>query len=339
MEISAIILAAGKGTRMKSELPKCAHIIIDKPMVEYVVDSLREVKIQNVITIIGYGKEKIKELLQNKNVKFAVQEEQLGTAHAVMQAQPLLEDKDGITIIAIGDMPFIKRETFYALIINHIQECADLTVLTVEHPQPHGYGRIIRDDNGQVLAIVEERDCTKEQASIREINSSVYAVDNQKLFKYINKIKRENDQNEYYLTDLVKVFNENGLKVSGYKTSNFYELSGINNKLQLAEMEQEYQKKIIETHLLNGVTIHNPQTVSIGKDVKIAPGVEIHSNTLILGKTVLEEDVIVGPCSQIRDCIVKRGATISNSIVNNSIIEENSVVGPFQKIEGLSKNN
>jgi bifunctional UDP-N-acetylglucosamine pyrophosphorylase/glucosamine-1-phosphate N-acetyltransferase len=160
MEMSAVILAAGKGTRMKSELPKCAHQIIDKPMVEYVVDSLKELKVQNIIAVVGYGKETIMNLLKDK-VQYVIQEEQLGTAHAVKQARPLLEGKEGITIIAIGDMPFIKKETFYSLVLNHMQERADVTVLTVDHPQPYGYGRILRDDNGQVLRIIEERDCTK----------------------------------------------------------------------------------------------------------------------------------------------------------------------------------
>lgn len=331
MEVSAIVLAAGKGTRMKSDYPKCAHTIIDKPMVEYVIDALQETKIKNIVTIVGYGKEKIKSLLKDK-VKFAVQEEQLGTAHAVMQARPHLEGIDGITIIAIGDMPFIRRETFYSLLINHMQDQADLTVLTVEHPQPYGYGRILRDDSGQVQAIVEERDCTKEQTQIREINSSVYAVDNKKLFQFIDQIENKNDQKEFYLTDLVTVFIKNGLRVSGYKTTNYQELSGINDKLQLAKMENEYQQRILEYHLLNGVTIHNVQTVVIGKDVKIASGVEIHPHTSILGKTVINPNAIIGPNSHIKDSIIGEGAEVLNSIVTDSVIKSNEKIGPFEQI-------
>ena len=273
MEMSAVILAAGKGTRMKSELPKCAHQIIDKPMVEYVVDSLKELKVQNIIAVVGYGKETIMNLLKDK-VQYVIQEEQLGTAHAVKQARPLLEGKEGITIIAIGDMPFIKKETFYSLVLNHMQERADVTVLTVDHPQPYGYGRILRDDNGQVLRIIEERDCTKDQTAITEINSSVYAVNNDILFECLDKVKNKNVQKEYYLTDIVDIARKLNYKVNAYKTTDYRELSGINNKLQLMEMEMEYQKKILERHLLSGVSIHNPETVVIGKNVVLAPGVE-----------------------------------------------------------------
>jgi len=332
MEIYAIILAAGKGTRMKSEQPKCAHRIIDKPMVEYVVDTLKELKIKNIITVVGYGKEQIIELLDGKT-QFVVQEKQLGTAHAVKQARSLLEGKEGITIIAIGDMPFIKRETFYSLIINHMQEQADLTVLTVDHPQPYGYGRIIRDEAGNVLRIVEERDCTKEQSAIREINSSVYAVDNELLFEALDEIKNTNAQNEYYLTDLVNVFNRKGYKVNGFKTNNYKEISGINDKLQLVEMEHEFQQKIIETHLLNGVTIHRPETVVIGKDVKLSPGVTILPNTHVIGNSYVGKNAILGPNSLIENSIVGENAIIEFSVIRNSKIGENIKIGPFNLIE------
>ena len=332
MEISAIVLAAGKGTRMKSELPKCAHMIIDKPMVEYVVDALREVKIKNIVTVVGYGRQNIETLLGDK-VKYAIQEEQLGTAHAVKQARPFLEGKEGITIIAIGDMPFIRKETFYSLMINHMQECAKLTVLTVEHPQPYGYGRIMRDDNGNVTGIIEEKDCTKDQTAIREINSSIYAVENELLFSALDEITNDNSQKEYYLTDLVKVFNKKGYKVNGYKINDYNELSGINNKLQLSEMEVEFQKKIIERHLLNGVSIHNPATVVIGKDVIIGQGVTVMPNTYITGKSKIGKNSTLGPGSDIRDSIVGENVNITYSIIEKSQIKDNEIIGPYKIIK------
>lgn len=332
MEINAVILAAGKGTRMKAEMPKCAHIIIDKPMVKYVVDALKELKIKNIVTIIGYGKEKMEEILDGE-VAFAVQNEQLGTAHAVKQAVPFLVGKDGITIIAIGDMPFIRRETFYSLIISHIQEGADMTVLTVDHPNPYGYGRIVRDEQGLITEIVEERDCNREQISIREINSAVYAIDTELLLKHIDEIQPNNNQNEYYLTDLVKIFNQHGLKVSGFKIGDHNELSGINNKLQLMEMEEEYQRKIIEKHLLDGVTIHKPKTIVIGKDVKIESGVEILPNTYLTGKTTIAKNSILGPNTRIHNCDIGEEVIIEHSIVENSIIKNGDHVGPFMTIK------
>lgn len=337
MELSAIILAAGKGTRMKSELPKCAHTIIDKPMVEYVVDTLKELKIKKIVTVVGYNKEVLMECLKD-SVEYAIQDEQLGTAHAVMQARKNIEGMDGITIIAIGDMPFIRRETLYSLIINHMQEGAKLTVLSVDHPEPYGYGRVLRDNNNQVVGIVEERDCTKEQSMIREINASVYAVETELLFSALDEIDNNNSQREYYLTDLVKVFNNKGYKVSGYKANDYQELSGINTQNQLADMEEEYQQKIIDKHLYNGVSIHNRSTVVIGKNVKIEAGASIMSNVVITGKSEVEKNATIGPMSIIRDSVVKRGANVAYSLVENSIIEENQVVKPFSHIKDNNNN-
>jgi bifunctional UDP-N-acetylglucosamine pyrophosphorylase/glucosamine-1-phosphate N-acetyltransferase len=208
MDIRAIVLAAGKGTRMNSDTPKCANYIIDKTMVEYVVDSLLGAKIKDIITVVGYRHEVIEQILRNKT-KYALQEEQMGTAHAVMMAESYLKGKLGLTLIAIGDMPFVTKETYANLIAHHIQNDADLTVLTTEHPNPSGYGRIIRE-NDEVLEIVEDKDCTREQRAIQEINASIYAVDNILLFESLRDIKSNNKQKEYYLTDIVKIFRDNG---------------------------------------------------------------------------------------------------------------------------------
>lgn len=337
MEINAIVLAGGKGTRMKSDNPKCAHIIIDKPMVEYVIDTLRELKIKNIVTVVGYKKEVIMDIIKGKT-KFAIQKEQLGTAHAVMQTRELLEGKDGITIIAVGDVPFIRRETFYSLIINHMQEQADLTVLTVEHPEPSGYGRILRAKNGDVLKIIEDRDCTKEQTAIREINASIYAVDNKLLFKYLNDIKNNNAQKEYYLTDLVEVFLKNKHKVSGYKANNYKEISGISNQVQLFEMERSYQENIFEKHLFNGVTLHNPQTIVIGKDVVIEPGAIILPNTQIVGKSKIKKNTTIGPNSIIQDSTIGEKSKIYYSVIKNSNIKSKTEIGPFKYIENDIEN-
>lgn len=332
MELSAIILAAGKGTRMKSEHPKCAHNVIDKPMVEYVIDALNELKVKNIVAIVGYGKETIIKLLGDR-VLYAIQKEQLGTAHAVMQARPLLEGKEGITIIAIGDMPFIKKETLYSLVLNHIQERSDLSVLTVDHPQPYGYGRINRGESGQLLSIIEERDCTKEQAAITEINSSVYAVRNEILFECLEKITNNNSQKEYYLTDIVDICRAQDYKVSAYKTMDYKELGGINNKVQLMEMEEEYQKQIIKRHLLNGVSIHNQETVVIGKDVILEPGVEIFANTVLTGNSYIEKFATIGSNSVIHSSRIKKNAYIISSHICHSTIEENMHIGPYAYIK------
>jgi len=327
-DIRAVVLAAGKGTRMNSEEPKCAHYIIDKTMIEYVIDSLNGAKITDIITVVGYKREVIQSILKDR-CRYVVQDEQLGTAHAVLMAEPLLKDKEGITLIAIGDMPFVSKTTYSNLIAAHIQENADLTILTTEHPNPYGYGRIIRNENDEILEIVEEKDCTKAQRSIQEINASVYAVDNKKLFAAIKEIKSNNNQKEYYLTDIVKIFKEKGYKVFGYKASDYKEISGINDKIQLAEMEEELRKKIVRKHLLNGVTIHHPDTVTIGVDVKIASGAIIRENTLIVYNSVIGKNCKIGPFTEIKNSTIGDGASIKCSYIKNSTIDKNAKIGPF----------
>lgn len=330
--IRAVVLAAGKGTRMNSDEPKCAHYIIDKTMIEYVIDSLNEAKVDDIITVVGYRSEVIEELVKGRS-RFVYQKEQLGTAHAVLMAEELLKDKDGITLIAIGDMPFVSKTTYSSLIAAHIQEKADLTVLTTDHPQPYGYGRIVRDENDEVLEIVEEKDCNKLQRAIQEINASIYLVDNKKLFESIREIQSSNHQNEFYLTDIVKIFRKKNHKIHAYKASNYLEISGVNDKVQLAEMEEALRKKILKKHLLNGVTIHNPATVTIGVDVKIASGAIIRENTLIVSKSIIEKNCKLGPFTEIKNSVIGEGAAVKFSYVKDSIIEANSKIGPFEYID------
>ncbi|MCK9536618.1 MAG: NTP transferase domain-containing protein [Bacilli bacterium] len=331
MNVNAIILAAGKGTRMNSDAPKCAHIIIDKPMVEYVYDSVSGAGIKDIITIVGYKKEVIERILAGK-CKFAVQEQQLGTAHAVLMAEKYLKDKEGLTLIAIGDMPFISKDTYAGLIGNHMQNKADLTVLTTEHPEPYGYGRIIRNDNDEIVEIVEEKDCDKYQRRISEINASVYVVDNKKLFLSLHLIKRKNYQNEYYLTDIVKYFNQQGHKTNGYKISDFHQISGVNDQIQLVEMEEILRQKIIRKHLMNGVAIHSPHTVIIGQDVKIENGSIIYPGSIIVKKTLIGKNTEIGPYSIIDNAVIKEGTQACCSYIKDSTIVEGSKIGPYAKI-------
>ena len=335
-DVRAVVLAAGKGTRMNSDEPKCAHYIIDKTMIEYVIDSLNSAKIQDIITVVGYRREVIEELLKGRS-KFVYQEEQLGTAHAVLMAEELLKDKKGITLIAIGDMPFVSKTTYSNMIATHVQENADLTILTTEHPNPYGYGRIIRDEDDEIIEIVEEKDCTKLERSIQEINGSVYAVDNQKLFEAIREIKANNNQNEYYLTDIVKIFKHKGYKVLGYKASDYKEISGVNDKVQLVEMEEELRKKIIRKHLMNGVTIHNPNTVTIGVDVKIASGAIIRENTNIVTNSVVEKNCKIGPFTEVKNSHIGEGASIKFSYIKDSKIESNIKIGPYVYINNNTR--
>lgn len=317
MNIYAIILAAGKGVRMNSTLPKCAHKVIDKPMVEYVVDALKYQEIEEIYTVVGYQKEVIEEILKNKT-KFAFQKEQLGTANAVKSCEEFLKDKDGVTIIAIGDMPFITKETYKELLDFHIKSKSDLTVLTTIHKDPSGYGRIVRNSKGQVMAIVEDKDCVGEQRNIKEINASVYVIDNKKLFIYLEKIQNVNKQNEYYLTDLVSLFYNDNLKVSTYIVNDYDEISGINNQEQLVELEAMLQKRILDKHIINGVDIVDINSVKIGHDVEIGANVTIMENVEILGKTVIGNNSSIGPNASVIDSVVLENSKIFDTkIINN----------------------
>jgi bifunctional UDP-N-acetylglucosamine pyrophosphorylase/glucosamine-1-phosphate N-acetyltransferase len=328
MEVKAIVLAAGKGTRMHTELPKCAHQIIDKAMVEYVVDSLRAAKVEEIITVVGYKKEVLESILARKT-KFVYQAEQLGTAHAVLMAEHLLRDFKGTTLIAIGDMPMITSETYSQLIEYHAQTDADLTVLTTNHPEPFGYGRIIRNQNRDIERIVEEKDCTEEQKKITEINSSIYLVDNQKLFASINEIKSNNRQNEYYLTDIVRIFREKGFRISGYTAEDYWEISGANDKYQLMQIENYLQDKIIKKHLLSGVTIHNPRTVVIGIEAEIESGCFILPGSIIVGNSRIKKGAVIGPHTEINNSQIGQGTLVRYSRVKDSDISEDKTVGPF----------
>ena len=331
MNVNAVILAAGKGTRMNSDVPKCAHIIIDKPMVEYVYDSLSGAGIKNVITVVGYKKEVIEKILAGK-CQFAVQEQQLGTAHAVLMTEEYLRDEEGITLIAIGDMPLINRETYAGLVNSHIKNNVDLTVLTTDHPNPYGYGRIIRDEDGEITEIVEEKDCDTYQRRITEINASVYAVDNKKLFSTLRLIKDNNKQKEYYLTDIVKHFRAQGYKVHGYQISDHMQISGVNDQIQLTEMEEFLRQKIIRRHLSNGVTVHSPHTVVIGSDVKIENGVDVYPGSIIIKKSFIGKGSEIGPYAYIDNTLVNQGAKIYYSHVKNATIAANDIIGPHVNV-------
>lgn len=330
MKVNAVILAAGKGTRMNSDIPKCAHAIIDKPMVEYVCDNVMAAGVQNIITIVGYKKEIIEKILNGKS-KFAIQEEQLGTAHAVLTAEPYLKEETGLTLIATGDMPFISKNVYEGIIGHHIQHNANLTILTTVHPEPYGYGRIIRNEQDRITGIVEEKDCNKYQRTIQEINASVYVVDNKKLFSTIRNIRRHNEQNEYYLTDIVEIFNAKGYKVIGYKISDYFQISGINDQMQLSEIEEIFRQKIIRRHLMNGVTIHTPHSVIIGQDVKIDNGAVIYPGTIITGKSVICANAEVGPGTHIENSIIRENCKVLCSFVKESVIEEGRYIGPCNK--------
>lgn len=236
MNVNAIVLAAGKGLRMMSDLPKCAHEINGKPMIEYVIDSLEKVCSKDIIVVVGHRKEVIEQILQQRT-KFAHQREQLGTGNAVLMAEEHIKDRDGVVIVAVGDMPLISVDTYRKLLETHSDQEASITLLTALHPCPKGYGRVIRAGDNSIVGIVEEKDCEDRQRMVHEVNASVYIVDAKILFVLAKELKRDNSQGEFYFTDIVKIARAKGLKIASCTVDNYMEVKGINDRAQLAEVQ------------------------------------------------------------------------------------------------------
>ncbi|EIJ80088.1 UDP-N-acetylglucosamine diphosphorylase/glucosamine-1-phosphate N-acetyltransferase [Bacillus methanolicus PB1] len=327
----AIILAAGKGTRMKSKLYKVLHPVCGKPMVQHVVDQVSKLNINEIVTIIGHGAEKVKEQLGNKS-KYALQEEQLGTAHAVMQAKEILAGKEGVTIVVCGDTPLIKAETMEALFQHHEETNAKATILTANAEDPTGYGRIIRNTEGFVERIVEHKDATEEERTVKEINTGTYCFDNIALFEALQYVSNDNVQGEFYLPDVIEILKNQDNKVSAYQSKEFEETIGVNDRVALAEAERIMRKRINEFHMRNGVTIIDPLNTYIGPDVEIGQDTTIYPGSVIIGKTVIGTGCQIGPNSEIKDCQIAMNTVIRQSVAHSSIIGSYVNIGPFAHI-------
>ncbi|AIE58577.1 bifunctional UDP-N-acetylglucosamine diphosphorylase/glucosamine-1-phosphate N-acetyltransferase GlmU [Bacillus methanolicus] len=327
----AIILAAGKGTRMKSKLYKVLHPVCGKPMVQHVVDQVSKLNINEIVTIIGHGAEKVKEQLGGQS-KYALQQEQLGTAHAVMQAKEMLAGKEGVTIVVCGDTPLIKAETMEALFRHHEETNAKATILTAKLEDPTGYGRIIRNGEGFVEKIVEHKDATEDERTVKEINTGTYCFDNIALFQALQHVSNDNVQGEYYLPDVIEILKKQGETVSAYQTEDFEETLGVNDRVALAEAERIMRKRINEFHMRNGVTIIDPGHTYIGPDVEIGQDTIIYPGSVLSGKTVIGSDCQIGPNSEIRDCQVGMNTVIRQSVAHNSMIGSSVNIGPFAHI-------
>jgi UDP-N-acetylglucosamine diphosphorylase/glucosamine-1-phosphate N-acetyltransferase len=239
-KIAAIILAAGKGVRMKSDLPKVLHELNGRPMIVYLAETLRKMNFDKVVAVVGYKKDLVIETLKDYDFDFAVQAKQLGTGHAVMMAEDSMRDFQGDVFVLAGDVPFLREKTIRNLHQTHLQNGAIATVLTSEPPDPSGYGRVIRDSNGLIKKIVEHKDCSPEELGIAEINTGTFVFDNRELFEGLKHIDNRNAQGEYYLTDLMEVFLKQGKKTAAYKTDDYREALGINSREQLRELARAY---------------------------------------------------------------------------------------------------
>ena len=288
-----IVLAAGQGTRMKSKLYKVLHQVCGKSMVEHVIGQVKQLEPDQIVTVIGHGAQQVKETLQGQT-QYVLQKEQLGTGHAVMQAQKILGDKKGTTLVVCGDTPLFKAETFKQLFNYHQQKQAAATVLTAVAPNPFGYGRIIRDQNGEVEKIVEQKDATPKQAAVHEVNTGVYCFDNLALFAALQQINNQNAQHEYYLTDVMEILKKTGQVVAAYQMADFNESMGVNDRIALAKATALMRQRINENQMKNGVTLIDPQTTYIDAGVKIGQDTVIEPGVVLKGKTVIGKDCLIG---------------------------------------------
>lgn len=331
MQRHAIVLAAGKGTRMKSQKYKVLHEVAGKSMIEHVVDNVKHSGVETIITVVGHGADSVKEALGEQSL-YSFQEEQLGTAHAVRMAEEHIGTQEGTTLVVCGDTPLVTAETLKSLIEHHEQSHAKATVLSATAPNPFGYGRIVRNDSEALTKIVEQKDATTEEQQINEISSGIFAFDNATLFAKLANVNNDNAQGEYYLPEVLSlILNENG-KVEIYHTDDFDEIMGVNDRIMLSVAEQAMRTRINEQHMRDGVTIIDPQTTYIGKDVKIGQDTTIEPGVKLTGKTVIGSNVIVGQHSEITDSSIGNGVNIKQSVINESKVADEVNIGPFAQL-------
>lgn len=327
MEKYVVVLAAGKGTRMKSKLYKVLHKVCGKTMVEHVVDAAQGVNPAEIVTIVGTGAGDVEKVLADKS-KFAFQEKQLGTGDAVMTAREELGDKDGATLVVTGDTPLFTTDTFNELFKYHAEKGNAATVLTAKAPNPFGYGRIIRDDQGNVLRIVEQKDGKPEELKVKEINTGVFCFDNKKLFEALKQVNNDNAQGEYYLTDVLEILRNSGERVGAYKMPDFSESLGVNDRIALAQATKTMQRRINEQHMRDGVSFIDPDTAYIDADVKIGNDTVIEGNVVIKGNTEIGSDCYITSGSRIVDSKIGNNVTVTSSTVEEAEMDDNTDIGP-----------
>lgn len=328
---TSVILAAGMGTRMKSKMPKVLHKVCGKPLSKWVIDASKEAGADKVCTVVGHKAEMVKAVL-GEVCEFALQAEQKGTGHAVMQAIDVIKNSNGEVVILNGDTPLITAETINKAIEYHKNNGNQATVITAILDDATGYGRIVRDNDGSVLKIVEQKDASEEEKKINEVNSGMYVFDAQSLVYALDKITPNNAQGEYYLTDTLEILLSAGKKIGGYAISDNDEIRGINDRVQLNEAEKIMQKRINEYHMRNGVTMRNPESVYIEDGVEIGNDTEICQNVTIKNGTKIGSDCVIGSGSMLDRAVVHDGVDVLSSVILESEVDEGTHVGPFAYI-------
>ena len=342
----AVVLAAGMGTRMKSALPKVLHPVAGKPMLLHVMDALKEAGVEEIIVVLGHGADLVEKVLGDR-ASVVYQKEQLGTGHAVLQALPkLLAYGEGDCLVVCGDTPLLTGETLSRLRKTHWEAQAQATILTALMDEPKGYGRIIREGfpesgagvspaernevlQGPVLAIVEEKDATFAQKGIREINTGAYCFDISWLRAGLKELKPANAQGEYYLTDIISFLNQRGQKVAACLAADARETMGINDRLQLSQAQEYLTRRILERHMLNGVTIEDPASTLVEPGVEIGRDTVLYRGTVLTGATRIGENCQIGPWTRLNDTEAREGARIVQSTLDGCVVGERCNIGPY----------
>ena len=328
-KLSAVILAAGKGTRMYSDLPKVLHKIAGKPMVKHVIDTVKKLGVENIHLIYGHGGELMQQRLQNEPVNWVLQAEQLGTGHAMQQAAPHFADDENILML-YGDGPLITVETLQKLIAAKPQN--GISLLTVKLDDPTGYGRIVRKD-GNVVAIVEQKDASAEQLAIQEVNTGVMVASGASFKNWLARLTNNNAQGEYYMTDVIEFANQDGCQVCAVSAADRMEVEGANNRLQLAQLECYYQQQQAKRLLLAGLMLADPHRFDLRGELIHGKDVEIDINVIIEGQVELGDRVRVGAGCVLKNCRVAADVEIKPySVIEDAIIGESAVIGPFSRL-------
>jgi bifunctional UDP-N-acetylglucosamine pyrophosphorylase/glucosamine-1-phosphate N-acetyltransferase len=330
-ETIAIILAAGKGTRMKSKIPKVLHHLMGKPIISYVITACKKAHVKKMILIVGYQADLVRNTL-GPDFEYIEQKEQKGTGHALMMTTNILQNYKGDILVLAGDTPFLTGQILKKLIQHHKNTSAAATLMTANIDPPPAYGRIIRDETGRLIRIVEERDASIEEKKITEVNTSHYCFKAHKVLPLLSRLNTQNDQGEYYLTDIIELIIKEQEKVETLTSKDPDILIGINNRIHLAESNKMLGEKIKERWINNGITIIDPSSVYIESDVKIGQDTVIYPFSYISGKTIIERNCKIGPQVKLVNTRVGENCSIEFSVIENRKIEKNSTIGPFAYI-------
>ena len=333
MKLKALILAAGKGTRMKSELPKVIHKVNGIPMVKKILNELEKLETEENILILGHKKEEI--LKELGNIKYVVQEEQLGTGHAIMQAESLLKDYDGDVMILCGDTPLLRYETLKKMYETHKKSGVATTILTSIYENPFGYGRIVKSGE-KVKAIVEEKEADEETKKIKEVNAGVYCCNAKELFEALKKVTNNNEKGEYYLTDIVRIQVGEGKEVASFVLEDNREILGVNSKVELAEASKILRERKNISLMEEGVILIDPNTTYIEESVKIGKDTVIYPTVTLQGNTVIGENCEIIGCTRIIDSTLGNDIRIESSVIEESIVDDKVTMGPFAHLRPKS---